>query len=125
MLAASDNGMSMNAATQTRIFESFFTAEEKGKGTGLGLSTVYGIVKQSNGFIRFIASSGKVLPLYPARGSRSRRGCRFSPKTIHNRKPDAKGSRGNWLVAATAAASRCALPLGNLSFCSIVIRYVS
>jgi CheY-like chemotaxis protein len=41
----------MDKETQSRIFEPFFTTKEKGKGTGLGLSTVYGIVKQSGGFI--------------------------------------------------------------------------
>jgi CheY-like chemotaxis protein len=41
----------MDKDTQSRIFEPFFTTKEKGKGTGLGLSTVYGIVKQSGGFI--------------------------------------------------------------------------
>jgi nitrogen-specific signal transduction histidine kinase len=51
MLSVSDNGMGMDKETQSRIFEPFFTTKEKGKGTGLGLSTVYGIVKQSGGYV--------------------------------------------------------------------------
>jgi PAS domain S-box-containing protein len=50
-LTVSDNGCGMNIETQIRIFEPFFTTKEVGKGTGLGLSTVFGIVKQNNGFI--------------------------------------------------------------------------
>lgn len=95
MLAISDNGCGMKNETLKNIFDPFFTTKKVGEGTGLGLATVYGIVKQNEGYIEVYSEFGygAIFKIYfpKAQGS-------FDSEAVHHSKEIAKGTETVLLV---------------------------
>ena len=115
-IAVGDGGVGMDRATQARIFEPFFTTKEVGKGTGLGLATVYGIVKQLDGYIWVYSEPGlgTTFHLYfPASGE-------AAEPTVAEEPAALAGGRGTVLVVEDEASVR-ALVVEVLDECGYAV----
>ncbi|MFI5182593.1 MAG: PAS domain S-box protein [Thermoanaerobaculia bacterium] len=102
MLAVSDTGVGMNAETLSHLFEPFFTTKGPGKGTGLGLATVYGIVKQSGGYVwaSSVLGSGTTFRMHLPRVEGE------AAVAVPERVADAQGGQETILVVEDEAAVR-------------------
>lgn len=107
VLTVEDNGCGMSADTQRHLFEPFFTTKPVGKGTGLGLSTVYGIIKQHEGWIEVqseLAIGTTFAPSYPPpTNAPSPRKQRSRPGRQVSRRSPSSSSRMNHLSAPSSA----------------------
>ncbi len=109
LLEVSDSGHGMNAEVLNRAFEPFFTTKERGKGTGLGLATVYGIVKQSEGYVHIesVVGSGTRVLVYLKRVH----GAADSPSNVSPRALPRGGSETVLLVEDEESVRRLAVLL--------------
>jgi CheY-like chemotaxis protein len=106
LIEVSDTGHGMDAATLAHAFEPFFTTKERGKGTGLGLATVYGIVKQSGGYIHASSEEGQgaMFRIYLPRAH----GPADSPSNVSPRPAPVRGDETILLVEDEDAVRRLA-----------------
>lgn len=100
LIGVSDNGCGMDKETMAKLFDPFFTTKKSGDGTGLGLATIYGIIKQNNGFINVYSEPGlgTTFKLYIPKHSGPESQASVTPK-----KPSPKGDETILLVEDEAA----------------------
>ena len=108
LIEVSDTGTGMSAEVMQKIFEPFFSTKEVGRGTGLGLSTVYGIVKQTGGYIFAESEEGRgtIMRVYLPRYVETARGGRAGEARAPREKPKDLTGRGTVLLVEDEDAVR-------------------